>query len=157
MINYSFQNGICEESAGKWKGSLSQVKLACLIFSPIAAFAVNGFFEIFLREDFEEGRRWGNVALKIMGANSAFIPREWICVSICTNYGVCCLYRPNSRARVPYFFSCSPWVSSVLVRSPSRDSNKIARNIWNGHENWRCWQCTCFHWNEYSYALYLWD
>jgi len=54
MISYSFQNGVCEESA--------------------AAFVVYGFFQIFLREDFEEGRRWGDIALKIMDANSAFTP-----------------------------------------------------------------------------------
>jgi len=54
MMKYSFQNGVCEESA--------------------ASFVVYGFFQIFLREDFEEGRRWGDIALKMMDANAAFTP-----------------------------------------------------------------------------------
>ena len=44
-----------------------------------AAFVVYACFQIFLREDFEEGRRWGGIAMEILDANSAFTPSE------CTN------------------------------------------------------------------------
>mmetsp|Transcript_20337 Transcript_20337/g.34956 ORF Transcript_20337/g.34956 Transcript_20337/m.34956 type:complete len:434 (+) Transcript_20337:2-1303(+) len=51
-VNYSLQNGVCEESA--------------------TAFVVYGYFQIFLTDNFEEGRRWGDIAKKIMAPNSAF-------------------------------------------------------------------------------------
>jgi len=54
MINYSLRNGICRESA--------------------TAFVVYGVFQIFLREDFQEGKRWGDIALTIMDANSTYSP-----------------------------------------------------------------------------------
>ncbi|KAL7540948.1 hypothetical protein ACHAXR_010516 [Thalassiosira sp. AJA248-18] len=54
MVNYSLQNGVCEESA--------------------TAFVVYGYFRIFLEENFEEGRRWGDIALKILDSNSPFTP-----------------------------------------------------------------------------------
>ena len=37
------------------------------------AFVAYGTLQIFLREDFEEGKRWGEIALSIMDANSTFV------------------------------------------------------------------------------------
>jgi len=54
MVKYSLQNGVCEESA--------------------TAFVVYGYFKIFVQENFEEGRRWGDIALKILDSNLAFTP-----------------------------------------------------------------------------------
>ena len=62
MVNYSLQNGVVEESA--------------------TAFAVFGYFKIFLEENFEEGKRWGDIALNVMDSNSAFTPSKYIILSI---------------------------------------------------------------------------
>ena len=50
MVNYSLQNGVCEESA--------------------TAFTVYGYLRVFLEQNFEEGKRWGDIALNIMDPNS---------------------------------------------------------------------------------------
>ena len=46
LVNYSLQNGIYEESA--------------------SAFALFGYFKVFLEGNYEEGRHWGNVTLRIL-------------------------------------------------------------------------------------------
>ncbi|KAL7545937.1 hypothetical protein ACHAWF_009285 [Thalassiosira exigua] len=52
MINYSLQNRVCEVSA--------------------TAFVVMGYIQIFLADNYLEGKNWGDTALKILDKNSTF-------------------------------------------------------------------------------------
>ena len=45
-----------------------------------AVFVVYGYFKVFVEDNFEEGRRWGDIALKILDPNSAFTPSKWNCI-----------------------------------------------------------------------------
>ena len=89
MVNYSLENGVvCEESASKstlhyfatillsiWLTSLFVV---CVRASK-AAFVNYGYFRIFLEANFEEGRKWADIAQKI--TNSSFTRCKYTCDS----------------------------------------------------------------------------
>jgi predicted ATPase len=57
MVRYSLSNGVLEESA--------------------TAFVVYGFFLVYLKNDFDEARRWAEIAEKILDPQSSFTPCEW--------------------------------------------------------------------------------
>jgi len=57
MVNYSLQNGVCEESA--------------------TAFVVYGYFKVFLEEKFEEAKRYGDVSSRIDDGNSPFTSSKY--------------------------------------------------------------------------------
>ena len=56
MVHYSLSNGVLEESA--------------------TAFVVYGFFLVYLQNDFDEARRWAEIAEKILG-ESCFTHSKW--------------------------------------------------------------------------------
>jgi len=57
MVRYSLSNGVLEESA--------------------TAFVVYGFFLVYLKNDFDEARRWAEIAEKILDPQSPFTHCEW--------------------------------------------------------------------------------
>ena len=100
MVNYSLQNGVVEESA--------------------TAFAVFGYFKIFLEKNFKEGKWWGEMALGVLDSKSVFASCKCGHVYQRSNAHVLRTTRDPLKLLFVKSNSDSLWLRSILVHSTQR-------------------------------------
>lgn len=88
MVNYSLGNGVVCESASKSTLRYFRVLIVVILsylylraHASKAAFVSYGYFRIFLEANFEEGRKWAEIARKVMDTNSSFASCKYACES----------------------------------------------------------------------------